>query len=219
MSENARLGPTYAAIYNGRPLIITTYPVRVWFSRAYDQAQQALALASAGSVAAPTPQPVERPPSNRVFVVHGHDHGLKEAVARLVESLGYQAIILHERADRGQTIIEKFEREAPDAAFAVILLTPDDEGRSRSIGQEDKAADLAHRARQNVVWEYGYFVALLRRANVRALVMSDDEVESPSDFDGLLYVPVRTIEDTAWRMKLTQEMKAAGLDIDLNEVP
>ena len=79
-------------------------------------------------------------------------------------------------------------------------------------------ADLAPRARQNVVWEFGYFAALLTRGRVAALVVSHNDLEPPSDLDGLLYIPVRSIGDQNWRMRLAKEMRAAGLDIDLNKV-
>ena len=66
-------------------------------------------------------------PSNRVFVVHGHDEGARELVARFLMQLGFVPIILHEQANRGGTVIEKIEAYG-DVGFAVVLLTPDDEG-------------------------------------------------------------------------------------------
>lgn len=65
------------------------------------------------------------PRSERVFVVHGHDNEMKQAVARTVEWLGLEAVILHEEPNRGQTLIEKIERYS-DVGFAVVLLSPDD---------------------------------------------------------------------------------------------
>jgi predicted nucleotide-binding protein len=43
-----------------------------------------------------------------------------------VEKLGLKAIILHEQPNKGQTIIEKFESNASNAGFAIVLLTPND---------------------------------------------------------------------------------------------
>jgi predicted nucleotide-binding protein len=214
---NAMLSPTYTRMHGAVPVITTTYPPRIWWPRAREEASQALAMASARQLATPEPsskRPPERAPSNRVFLVHGRDHGLKEAVARLVDRIGYKPIILHERPDRGQTIIEKFEREAPDAAYAIVLLTPDDVGRLAA----EPEAPLGTRARQNVVWEFGYFAALLGRDHVAALVVSADELVRPTDIEGILYISVRDIEDDAWRMKLAREMKSAGLDVDLNNI-
>jgi Predicted nucleotide-binding protein containing TIR-like domain len=117
-------------------------------------------------------------PSDRIFIVHGHDEGAREAVARFVTSLGLKPIILHEQANQGRTIIEKVEDHGA-VGFAVVLLTPDDEGRA-------KGTDILHpRARQNVIAELGYFVARLGRDRVCALVR--DSVEIPSDFSGVVY--------------------------------
>jgi predicted nucleotide-binding protein len=65
--------------------------------------------------------------SSKIFVVHGHDEGPREAVARFIRDLGFQPIILHERANEGRTVIEKVEAHG-DVGFAVVLLSPDDEG-------------------------------------------------------------------------------------------
>ena len=82
----------------------------------------------------------------RVFIVHGRDEEMKQAVARIISKLNLEPIILHEQPDGGRTIIEKFEKYA-DVDFAVILLTPDD------------LCEGMHRARQNVIMELGYFIA------------------------------------------------------------
>lgn len=143
---------------------------------------------------------VER--SSRIFIVHGHDEGTKEAVARFISKLGFEPVILHERANRGRTIIEKFRDEAADIGFAIVLMSPDDE-----------MAGGSKRARQNVILELGFFLGALGSANVAALVRGD--VETPSDFDGVLYIKV---DDTGmWRMLLAKELKASGYDVDMNK--
>ena len=119
-------------------------------------------------------------PGKRVFIVHGHETAMKESVARFLERLGLEAIILHEQANAGQTIIEKFERES-DADFAVVLFSPDDVG-----AEKDKMADLKPRARQNVVLELGYFIGKLGRQRVLPLVHG--QLELPSDVHGVVYV-------------------------------
>ncbi|MBN1213833.1 MAG: nucleotide-binding protein, partial [Candidatus Lokiarchaeota archaeon] len=48
--------------------------------------------------------------NKNIFIVHGSDNEMKEAVARLLETLGLIPIILHEQPNEGKTIIEKFER-------------------------------------------------------------------------------------------------------------
>jgi predicted nucleotide-binding protein len=147
--------------------------------------------------------------NNRVFIVHGRDERLKESCARLIERLGLEAIILHEQANQGRTIIEKFE-EYSEVAFAVILLTPDDEGRLRNI--EDKT--LYPRARQNVILELGYFIGILGRERVCA--MYTEGIELPSDLSGVVYTLVDGSE--MWKHKLAKEMEAAGLNVDMNKI-
>jgi predicted nucleotide-binding protein len=144
--------------------------------------------------------------SDSVFIVHGHDGEAKEAVARFVEKLQLRSIILHEQSNLGHTIIEKFEKHS-NVAFAIVLLTDDDIGASKRTPRS-----LKPRARQNVIFEFGFFSAKLGRRRVCALVK--DGVEVPSDIHGVVYVPMDATG--AWRTLLAREMRAAGLNINLN---
>ncbi len=136
--------------------------------------------------------------TKRVFIVHGHDGEALQGVARFIEKIGLDPIILHEQANQGQTIIEKIEHNA-DVGFAVVLLTPDDV-------LTDKNSNRVLRARQNVMLELGYFLGHLGRARVCAL--KKDGVEIPSDYDGVVWVPLD--ENDGWQKKLFKELKAAG---------
>ena len=144
----------------------------------------------------------------RVFIVHGHDEEAKQSVARCLEKLDLEALILHEHPNEGRTIIEKFENYA-DVRFAVVLLTPDDVGAARN-----EPDNLRPRARQNVILELGFFLGRLKRHQVCALHKGD--VEIPSDFAGVLWVPMDP--GGAWRFTLARELKAAGLEVDLNRL-
>jgi predicted nucleotide-binding protein len=146
---------------------------------------------------------------NTIFVVHGHDDGLKASVARLLErATSAEVVILHEQADKGQTVIEKFESHAQPATFAVVLLTPDDEGRKNGVD------DWSARARQNVILEHGYFIGRLGRSRVVALYKG--KVELPSDLSGLIY---KAVDDAgAWKWELAKELRAADIDVDMNEI-
>lgn len=146
--------------------------------------------------------------SNRIFLVHGHNNELKETTARFLEKLGLVPIILHEQSSKGLTIIEKFE-EYSDVAFAVVLLTPDDIGSA-----VDKKENLHKRARQNVIFELGYFIGKLGRKNVVGLVK--DDIEIPSDYTGVMYIGIDN--NDGWKMILSKEIKAAGIKIDLNRI-
>lgn len=146
---------------------------------------------------------------NKIFIVHGHDDAARESVARFVDKLGIETIILHERPNSGRTIIEKFEHEAADIGFAIILLTPDDVGASAT--EPDK---LKPRARQNVILELGYFIGKLGRSRVCPLYKG--ELELPSDIFGVVYVPMDSGD--GWHLKLARELKAANFAIDPSKI-
>lgn len=140
---------------------------------------------------------------NRVFLVHGHNNEVLQETARFLEKLKLDVVVLREQPNQGRTVIEKFEDYA-DVGFAVVLLTPDDVGGESS-------SELQGRARQNVIFELGYFLAKLGRD--RVCVLHVPTLEIPSDYP-VLYVPF----DDNWRLALAKEMRAARLDIDMNLV-
>ncbi len=118
----------------------------------------------------------------KVFIVHGSDEITKTQAEALIPRIGMEPIVLHRRPDQGQTIIEKFEGES-DVSFAIVLLTPDDEGRKKG------EPNLRSRARQNVVFELGYFFAKLGREKVICITKGD--IERPSDIDGIIYMNIK----------------------------
>ena len=156
------------------------------------------------------PAPVAAIPSpahnRKVFVVHGREEGPREAVARFLERLGFEPIILHEQANQGRTVIEKVEDHS-DVGFAVIILTPDDMGNLK--GEEPQP-----RARQNVLLELGYFIGKLTRKRVCTLKVG--ELEIPSDWRGVVDEPYDA--GGGWRQTLARELDAAEYEIDWNKV-
>lgn len=146
--------------------------------------------------------------NHKVFIVHGRDVLLRTQVESVLRALGLEPIILQEQANNGKTIIEKIE-ECTDVGFGIVLYTPCDEGRLKS--EEGK---LKPRARQNVVLEHGYLMAKLGRERVCCLV--SDDVEFPSDIQGVGYIPANDIDQ--WKYKIAKELKGAGFDIDINKL-
>jgi predicted nucleotide-binding protein len=145
---------------------------------------------------------------SKIFVVHGHDEGAREGVARFLEKLGLIAIILAEQPNRGRTIIEKFVDYAGEVGFAVVLLTPDDLGGATA----DEAQKS--RGRQNVIFELGYFVGSLGRG--RACLLRKGEVEIPSDLYGVIYTAMDS--GNGWKLALAKELKDAGFEFDADKV-
>ncbi|WP_375276201.1 TIR domain-containing protein [Methylorubrum thiocyanatum] len=145
---------------------------------------------------------------NKVFIVHGHDDAALHSLARFLEKLGLQTIVLREQPDQGRTIIEKFEQLASDVGFAVALLTPDDVGGAKATAEQDA------RARQNVIFELGYFAGRLGRGCV--CVLKKGRVEIPSDLFGVIYTEMDPAD--GWKARLVHELKAAKLEFDANRM-
>ncbi len=146
--------------------------------------------------------------SRKVFVVHGHNTAAREQVARFLEKLNLTPVILHEQPNQGRTIIEKFTDFA-DVGYAVVLLTADDIG-----GVKDSQAEhLVPRARQNVIFELGYFIGRFGRAHVSAIY--EPSVEILSDYNGVVYITLDA--HGAWAIQLAKELRAAGLPVDMND--
>ncbi|MCB9533044.1 MAG: nucleotide-binding protein [Myxococcales bacterium] len=100
------------------------------FARAASYVDAAMQEARSLKARTPSVAPFTRPgDSQTVFLVHGRDDAAKLTVARFLEKMGVEVVILHEQANRGGTIIEKFEEHASRSAFAVVLLTADDLGK------------------------------------------------------------------------------------------
>ncbi|WP_460156876.1 TIR domain-containing protein [Pseudomonas sp. S2_H10] len=174
--------------YNPEPIEVGPPPRPKWVS-----------IADAIGTGVP---PVVARNKRNVFIVHGRDNEAKQEVSRFIESIGLKAIILHEQASGGRTIIEKIEHYSGDADFALVLYTPCDRGR----GAHETTIPARNRARQNVVFEHGYLMAKLGRENVCAL--SKGDIETPNDISGVVYVSF----DPAggWKAEVVKELRGCG---------
>lgn len=141
---------------------------------------------------------------DQIFVVHGHNEAINQEVARTIEKLGLEAIILREQTNSSKTIIEKFESYARKVGFAVILLTADDKVEG----------EANFRARQNVIFEMGYFMGALGRSHVLCLLQ--EKVEKPGDIDGVIYTSFD--QAGAWKMSLIKELRGCGYKVDANKL-
>lgn len=141
---------------------------------------------------------------HKIFIVHGHDSLLKEEVARILEKQGIEVVLLSEQANSGLTVFEKLEIYS-EVDTAICLFTSDD------VGKEKNETDFKKRARQNVIFETGYFIHKLGKGKV--ILICDSEVEVPSDLQGVVY---NTKDD--WKLKVLKELKEIGFNIDLNKI-
>ena len=162
--------------------------------------------------------------SNEIFIVHGRDEEMKLAVANTLWTLDLDPIILHEKPDKGRTIIEKFE-DYSNVSFATVLLSPDDIALSKDelfkLLQDDDTINPIEellkransRARQNVIFELGFFVGKLGRDHVAVIHRETENFEMLSDYTGIVYIKYE--KDGGWRYKLGRELRHCGYDVDL----
>lgn len=147
----------------------------------------------------------------KVFIVHGHDEEMKQAVARAVEKLELEAVILHEKSNEGRSIIQKLE-DLSKVSFVIVLLSGDDMAYEKT----NKPETARPRARQNVVFELGYFIGSLDRKHVMALFREDKDFEIPTDYSGIIFEPYDP--SGKWKFTLVRELKSCGFSVDANKL-
>jgi predicted nucleotide-binding protein len=154
-------------------------------------------------------QPDTQQANKNVFVVYGHDQDVRNQLEAMLRRWGLEPLILDQLPSEGQTIIEKLESYTSEVNFAVVLATPDDEGH-----RADHPDEKAYRARQNVVLELGMLLSKLGRKKVAILLKDQEDMERPSDIQGLIYIPFKdSLKDAG--LMLAKEMCAQGYQIDV----
>ena len=149
--------------------------------------------------------------NKKIFVVYGHDEIAKTQLEAMLRRWDLEPIILDQCASSGQTIIEKLEEYGSKVGYAVVLATPDDEGKAL------KENCYKTRVRQNVVLELGMFLAKLGRDKVAILLKEDPNFEKPSDIQGLIYIPFQNkVDDVS--ISLIRELTRQGYKIDANKI-
>jgi predicted nucleotide-binding protein len=152
-----------------------------------------------------------RKANKNIFIVQGQNEEMKQSVARIIEKLGFNPIILHEQPSKGRTIIEKFTDNS-DALFAITILSADDIAYLKT----ENSSNARFRARQNVIFELGYFIGKLGRDKVLAIHELTDNFEIPSDYSGVIFVPYDN--KGSWRFEIVKELKATGIEVDANQL-
>ncbi|SEB04624.1 Predicted nucleotide-binding protein containing TIR-like domain-containing protein [Flavobacterium gillisiae] len=149
--------------------------------------------------------------SENIFIVHGHNEEMKQSSARFLEKIDLKPIILHEQPNKGKTIIEKFN-DYSNVSFAIVLLSADDVAFSKN----EEVENASFRARQNVIFELGFFIGKIGRECVVVLHEQVDNFEIPSDYQGVLYIPYDNSGN--WKLSVAKELKAIGYKIDGNKL-
>jgi predicted nucleotide-binding protein len=149
---------------------------------------------------------------DQVFIVHGHDHALKNELCALLSRMHLEPVVLQRQVDKGHTIIEKFEKNSK-VRYAIVLLTPDDVAFPKiELEKPEAERNITFRARQNVIFELGFFIGRLGRANVCCICRRG--IEIPSDLLGLTYKEVDTSVDHIG-LGIVTELREAGLNLKI----
>src|SRR3990172_57933 len=153
------------------------------------------------------------PMNNKVFVVYGHDETARNQLEAMLRRWNLEPLILDQLPSEGQTVIEKLEKYTTEVQFAVVLATPDDEGH-----RANRPDEKTYRARQNVVLELGMLLALLGRKRVAILLKQQENMERPSDIQGLIYIPFKDSLQKEAGLMLAKEMATQGYNIDIKKL-
>ena len=147
--------------------------------------------------------------NRKVFVVYGHDNNARTQLEAMLRRWDLEPLILDQLISSGQTIIEKLEEYTQQANFGIVLATPDDIGYPKN--DESKKQ---YRVRQNVVLKLGMLLSRIGREKVAILLSQAEDMEKPSDIDGLIYIPFKdNVEET--KLSLAKEMQNNGYALDI----
>ena len=147
--------------------------------------------------------------NKKVFVVYGHDTNARTQLEAMLRRWDLEPLILDQLVSSEQTIIEKLEEYTSQANFGIVLATPDDIGYPKS--DESKKQ---FRVRQNVVLELGMLLSSIGREKVAILLSQAENMEKPSDIEGLIYIPFRdNVEEV--KLSLAKEMQNNGYFLDI----
>ncbi|SFP83415.1 Predicted nucleotide-binding protein containing TIR-like domain [Butyrivibrio proteoclasticus] len=150
--------------------------------------------------------------NRKVFVVYGHDMIARTQLEAMLRRWDMEPLIIDQLVSSGNTIIEKLEEYTDKVNLGIVLATPDDIGYSKN--NEDKKK---YRVRQNVVLELGMLLAKVGRAKVAILLSQAEDMEKPSDIDGLIYIPFKdNVEET--KVSLAKEMQRNGYSLDISKL-
>jgi predicted nucleotide-binding protein len=152
-----------------------------------------------------------------VFLVHGRDHGARDALIALLKAFDLKVIDWRDAAAHaggGTPYTGNIVAAGMDLADAVvILMTPDDIGyvrpEFREVSDGPHELEPTGQARLNVVFEAGMAMA---RDRDRVVLVEMGQVRKMSDIDGLHVI--RMHDSVERRMDLAQRLRSAGLSVN-----
>lgn len=150
--------------------------------------------------------------NKKVFVVYGHDLNARTQLEAMLRRWDLEPIIIDQQLSSGNTIIEKLEAYTKEVGFGIVLATPDD-----ICYPKGKETEKKFRVRQNVVLELGMLLSLVGRSRVAILLSQSENMERPSDIDGLIYIPFKENVEEA-KLSLAKEMNNNGYTIGVDKL-
>ena len=150
------------------------------------------------------------PIKRRVFIVHGHNNERLTEVENFVHKANWTPVVLKNVSQSGANLIDELVNHSKNISLAIIIVTGDDVARPKTAPEDP----LKDRGRQNVIFEFGFLIHQLGKPKV--FVLHDPGVELPSDYNGVIYT--RYDPAGAWRTQLAKAIKAAGFNLNLNQV-
>lgn len=154
---------------------------------------------------------IPRAISNQIFIVHGNEITMLNAVVATLKRLGHESLISHDRSLEDKSIFQKFI-DHPGIGFAVVLLSADDIGYRKD--QTPNEARL--RARQNVVFELGFLMGKLGRERVFVLYVEQRNFELPTSYFEAIYTPYDRFGH--WQFELVRRLKSCDYKVDANQL-
>ena len=150
--------------------------------------------------------------NRKVFVVYGHDMNARTQLEAMLRRWDLEPLIIDQLVSSGNTIIEKLEEYTDKVDFGIVLATPDDIGYAKDCEDRKK-----FRVRQNVVLELGMLLAKVGRSKVAILLSQAEDMEKPSDIDGLIYIPFKdNVEES--KVSLAKELQRNGYSLDISKL-
>jgi len=126
----------------------------------------------------------------KIFIVHGHKNRKRVILEKILKENGFNPIVLSEMATICNSLVEKLEKYSK-VIHAFIFYTACD------LGREKNEKELKPRARQNVIFEHGYFTAAIGKNHTT--ILYEKEVDVQTDIKGTDYI---NIDKKDWKKKL-----------------
>jgi predicted nucleotide-binding protein len=148
----------------------------------------------------------------RIIVVSGTDDEMKRAITGALTRLSLTPVVMCEEPIQGKKIVENFSRDYADVGFAVVLLSPDD----FVYAKNEVTTKRKLKPQQDVVFELGFLLGKLGKANVLVFFRESADFEIPTDFEGIKFTAFD--DRDSWKLALIRELTNCGYNVDPDRI-